>query len=203
MSARALEDRLFGKLKADLAMWEIAWEKKAGPGMVLRLMLLEGGFQFVTLLRLTEASARLPLIGSIVSILLQYWTNRFFACDIARRVRLGGGLFIPHPTGIVIGADVVTGRHVSIMHQVTIGRVRPEIHSSPRIGDGVYLGPGVKVMGDLIIGDEAMVGANAVVLKDIPPRSVAVGAPARVVRERDTTFTPDGFTPNIRTTEQA
>ena len=184
MTTRPAEDRFFSKLKRDVAMWEIAWEKKASPGMVLRLLLFEGGFQFVTLLRLVEAAGGLPLIGSFLSLVLQYWTNRFFACDMARRLTIGGGLFVPHPTGIVVGADVVIGRNVSLLHQVTIGRVRPETHTAPRIGDGAYLSPGVKIMGEISIGEGAMIGANAVVLNDIPPHVVAVGAPARVIQAK-------------------
>lgn len=185
MTARSAEDRFFGKLKQDVAMWEIAWQKKASFGMVVRLLIFEGGFQFVTLLRLIEASGRVPLIGSFLSLALQYWTNRFFACDMARRLTIGGGLFVPHPTGIVVGADVVIGRNVSLLHQVTIGRVRPETHTAPRIGDGVYLSPGVKIMGDIAIGEGAMIGANSVVLNDIPPHTVAVGSPARAVKGKE------------------
>jgi serine O-acetyltransferase len=125
------------------------------------------------------------LIGSFLSLILQYWTNRFFACDMARRLTIGGGLFVPHPTGIVVGADVVIGRDVSLLHQVTIGRVRPETHTAPRIGDGAYLSPGVKIMGEIAIGEGAMIGANSVVLKDIPAHSVAVGSPARIVKKKE------------------
>ena len=185
MTTRSAEDRFFGKLKQDVAMWEIAWQKKASFGMVVRLLIFEGGFQFVTLLRLVEASGRVPLLGPALSLILQYWTNRFFACDMARRLIIGGGLFVPHPTGIVVGADVVIGRNVSLLHQVTIGLVRPETHTAPRIGDGAYLSPGVKIMGDIAIGEGAMIGANSVVLDDIPPHAVAVGSPARIVKGKE------------------
>lgn len=185
MTPRAAEDRFFAKLKRDVAMWEVAWQKKASAGMVVRLLLFEGGFQFVTLLRIVEASDRVPLIGAFLSLTLQYWTNRFFACDMARRVTIGGGLFVPHPTGIVVGADVIIGRDVSLLHQVTIGRIRPDTHTAPRIGDGAYLSPGVKIMGDITIGENAMIGANSVVLNDIPPHTVAVGSPARIVKRKE------------------
>ncbi|WP_304502305.1 serine acetyltransferase [Asticcacaulis sp. AND118] len=191
MTVRAPDDRFAAKVKADLAMWEIAWKKKASPAMLVRLLLFEGGFQLTFLLRLVEAAGRVPVVGALLSLILLYWTNRFFACDFARRLTIGGGLFTPHPTGIVIGADVVIGRNVGIMHQVTIGRGRPGSHTSPRIEDGVYLSPGVKVIGELTVGAGSMVGANAVVNRDIPANSVAVGVPARVIKQN---ATPDART---------
>jgi len=172
------------KLKADIAMWETAWGKRASAGMLIRLYLFEGGFQLVFLLRLVEALGRLPVIGSFLSLCLQYWTNRFFACDFARRLSIGGGLFVPHPTGIVVGADVTIGRNTMLMHHVTIGRVRPESHTSPVIGDGATLSVGTTILGEITIGDGAVIGAHSVVLQNIPANSVAVGAPAAVVASR-------------------
>jgi serine O-acetyltransferase len=82
----------------------------------------------------------------------------------------------------VINGGVRGGANVLIEHQVTVGAERRQ---SPVIGDGVFLGAGSKVIGAVTIGDGARVGANAVVVDDVPPHSTVVGVPARVVRRRD------------------
>jgi len=76
----------------------------------------------------------------------------------------------------VVGRGVRLGSHVVIGHQVTLGGTEFDLHQMPEIRDGVYLGAGCKVLGPVVVGEGATVGANAVVTKDIPPGSVVVGA---------------------------
>ena len=98
-------------------------------------------------------------------------------CDIPINARIGGGLLLPHPQGIVIHSDAVIGPNCMILQQVTIGVTR---HSgAPRLGGAVDIGAGAKVLGDVQLGDHAQVGANAVVIRDVPPGMVARGVPAR------------------------
>lgn len=116
------------------------------------------------------------------------WRWRFWAtvtrCDIPLETRIGGGLLLPHPVGIVVHPDVRIGRNCLIMHNVTIGANGPG--GVPTIGDNVDLGPGACVIGPVQVGDGAVVGANAVVVKDVPERAVVGGVPARVIRmQRD------------------
>jgi len=91
-------------------------------------------------------------------------------------VSLPASTFLPHPHGIVVGRGVRLGSHVVIGHQVTLGGTEFDLHKMPEIRDGVYLGAGCKVLGPVVVGEGATVGANAVVTKDIPPGSVVVGA---------------------------
>ena len=84
--------------------------------------------------------------------------------------------YLPHPQGIVVGCRVTLGSHVVIGHQVTLGGRDLDIDHMPVIHDGVYLGAGCKVLGKVVLGRGATVGANAVVTKDVPAGSVVVGA---------------------------
>ena len=100
------------------------------------------------------------------------------ASDISPHARLGAGLKLPHPNGIVIHDDAVIGEDCMIMQQVTIGQLAEA--GAPDIGAHVYIGAGAKVLGAVVVGDRARIGANAVVLADVPAGSTAVGIPARI-----------------------
>jgi serine O-acetyltransferase len=109
--------------------------------------------------------------------------------DIPASCCIGAGLRLEHGgKGVVCNENVVIGRGVTIYHQVTIGWKEvgrwDEAKPVPRIGDGVVLGAGAKVLGGITVGDGSVVGANAVVLGDVPPGAVAVGVPARVIDAR-------------------
>lgn len=102
---------------------------------------------------------------------------------IGRGTEIGPGLLLMHFGGVWIHPDAVIGSECTIFHQVTItpgGR-----GGAPRIGDRVVLMAGAKVLGGVTIGDDARIGANAVVLDDVPAGALAVGSPARVVRRAD------------------
>ena len=103
--------------------------------------------------------------------------------DIVLGASLGERLSLPHPTGVVIHQDAVVGDDCMIMQQVTIGQLAgPGV---PVLGSRVYVGAGAKILGPVRIGDGARIGANAVVLTDVPPDHTAVGVPA-VARPRAT-----------------
>jgi serine O-acetyltransferase len=110
-------------------------------------------------------------------------THRFWsiatAADVPLNVQIEGGCMFPHPTGVVIAPDARIGVNCLISQGVTIGTRGAS--GSPKIGGGVYLGAGAKVLGPISIGDQARVGANAVVLCDVPAGATAVGVPARIV----------------------
>jgi serine O-acetyltransferase len=100
--------------------------------------------------------------------------------DIPLNCRIGGGLLIPHPNGVVIHPRAEIGVNCLIFQQVTIGN-GSNSSRLPRIGGHVDIGAGAKVLGDVSIGDHARIGANAVVLHDVPSGATAVGIPARVI----------------------
>lgn len=112
---------------------------------------------------------------------LQFWSV-ICGSDIHPDTRVGGGLVLPHPNGVVMHRDAVIGVNRMIMQQVTIGQVAQG--AVPKLGSGVYVGAGAKVLGPVVIGDRAAIGANAVVLQDVPADATAVGVPAQVVRQR-------------------
>jgi serine O-acetyltransferase len=94
--------------------------------------------------------------------------------------RLGGGLLLPHPQGVVIHPDAEIGPNCLLLQQVTLGTgPRPGV---PRLGGHVDVGAGAKLLGGVVIGEHATIGANAVVISDVPPHALAVGVPAVIKR---------------------
>jgi serine O-acetyltransferase len=102
-------------------------------------------------------------------------------CIIGRGADFGPGFVLIHSTGIVINGGVQGGENVYLEHQVTIGAERRQ---APVLGSGVFVGAGAKIIGPITIGDGARVGANAVVVDDVPANCTVVGIPAKVVRRR-------------------
>ena len=101
--------------------------------------------------------------------------------EIHPGARIGRRLFIDHGMGVVIGQTTVVGDDCVLFHGSTLGgRSMTRGKRHPTLGDRVLVGAGAKVLGPLWIGDDAQIGANAVVVKDVPPGMVAVGVPARV-----------------------
>jgi serine O-acetyltransferase len=99
-------------------------------------------------------------------------------CVIGRGAEFGPRFVLIHSNGVVINGGVAGGCDVKIEHQVTIGAERREF---PTFGNRIFLGAGAKVVGGIVIGDDVVVGANAVVVKDVPSNSTAVGVPARCI----------------------
>lgn len=98
--------------------------------------------------------------------------------DIPLQTKIGGGLLLPHPNGVVIHPTVVIGPNCLIFQQVTIGVI--EGSGAPVIGGHVDIGAGAKIIGGVHVGDHALIGANAVVTRDVPADCVARGNPARI-----------------------
>ncbi len=112
-------------------------------------------------------------------------TQRFTGVDIHPAAVLGPGLFIDHAIGVVIGETAEVGADVTIYHGVTLGGSslnRGKRH--PTVGDRVTIGAGAKVLGPITIGHDSRIGANAVVVKPVPPDSVVVGVPGQVIMRR-------------------
>lgn len=116
-----------------------------------------------------------------LAVLRHAFWSAVTGAEIPLGCRLGGGLLIPHPNGIVIHSAARVGPNCLIFQQVTLGSAKG---GTPVIGGHVDIGAGAKVLGGVTIGDDARVGANAVVLADVPAGATVVGIPARVVEKR-------------------
>lgn len=113
---------------------------------------------------------------------LQSQASQVFGVDIHPAARVGRGIFVDHGTGIVIGETAVVGDDVSMLHGVTLGGTGAERGDRhPKIGRGVLLGAGAKVLGNIEIGDYAKIASGSVVLKPVPAHCTAAGVPARLI----------------------
>jgi len=134
---------------------------------------------------------RLYLPGRMVSYVSRWLTG----IEIHPGARIGRRLIIDHGMGVVIGETAVVGDDVYLYHQVTLGGTSSERGKRhPTVGSNVIIGAGAKVLGDIMIGNGARVGANAVVVQDVQPNVTVVGIPARPVeRDRDRPASPLRF----------
>ncbi len=135
--------------------------------------------------RIKPALLRKPLslFYKLARTCIQVGTGIELPCE----TRVGHRLRIEHFGGIIISGDVVFGDDVILRQGVTIGLKHTGQRAAPRIGNRVDIGAGAKILGDITIGDDAVIGANAVVLRDVPPGAVAVGIPARILSKKEMT----------------
>jgi serine O-acetyltransferase len=149
------------------------------PSALLKVLLTDGTLAMV-LYRGMQWARRCRLVP--LELLLNRLNSICCNCIIGRGAEFGPGFVLVHATGVVINGEVRGGANVFIEHQVTIGAERRQ---SPRIGNNVFIGAGAKIIGSVVLGDHSRVGANAVVLDDVPSHATVVGIPARVVQRRD------------------
>jgi serine O-acetyltransferase len=121
---------------------------------------------------------RVPALPGI----LQRRLLRVYGLELLPGADVEGGLYIAHPAGVTVVAERI-GRNVTVIAGVTVGYRQGR--RWPRLGDGVYLGAGARVLGDIDVGDGAKIGANAVVIRDVPAGATAVGVPATVRGDRE------------------
>lgn len=118
----------------------------------------------------------------------QLQMRKRYACYISYKAHIGHSVKMPHPVAIVIGDGVTVGNNVTIYQNVTIGAARLGEGKKglyPTIGDNVVIFAGAKLIGPIQIGDNAIVAANAVVLRDVPADCVALGVPARIKQQKN------------------
>lgn len=137
--------------------------------------------------RVKPAAARKPLsmIYRCLKVIVQVLTGIDLPCEatVGRRFR------IDHFGGVIVSGDAVLGDDVVIRNGVTIGLRHREDPGSPVIGNRVDIGAGAKILGRIRVGDDVIIGANAVVIRDVPDNSIAVGVPARILpRKRAVSF---------------
>ena len=144
------------------------------------------------------ATAKFDLIARIISQFSRFLTG----IEIHPRAKIGKNLFIDHGMGVVIGETSDIADNVTIYHMVTLGGISPSINSNdqreikrhPTLHDNVVVGSGAQILGPVIIGKNARIGANAVVTKNVPENAVMVGIPAKNVGTATEEFKPYAVT---------
>ena len=140
------------------------------------------------------AVAKFDLVARIISQFSRFLTG----IEIHPRAKIGKNLFIDHGMGVVIGETSEIGDNVTIYHMATLGGIAPSINSNeqrlvkrhPTLNDCVVVGSGAQILGPVVVGANAKVGANAVVTKDVPENAVMVGIPAKNVGTATKEFKP-------------
>ena len=145
--------------------------------------------------------AKFDLIARVISQFSRFLTG----IEIHPKAKIGKNLFIDHGMGVVIGETSEIGDNVTIYHMVTLGGISPSIDSDdqrnvkrhPTLKNNVVVGSGAQVLGPVVVGENAKIGANAVVTKDVPENAVMVGIPAKNVgaAPTDKKFRPYGIAP--------
>ena len=142
--------------------------------------------------------AKFDLIARIISQFSRFLTG----IEIHPRAKIGKNLFIDHGMGVVIGETSEIGDNVTIYHMVTLGGVSPSVNSNnqrnvkrhPTLMDNVVVGSGAQILGPVMVGKNAKIGANAVVTRDVPENAVMVGIPAKNVGTATEEFKPYAVT---------
>jgi len=188
---------LLNMLREDLAWFHIVDRKpvvtpKGWPRVCVRAW-LNRGFRAVLLYRLAHKARR----GGhrIVARLLSDWMFRSCGAVISPTARIDGGLLLPHPQGVIIGSEVQIGKMVCIGQHTTLGgnfgKTDAEGRWFPRVGDWCWICAGAVVAGPVTVGEHAIVGANSVAVRDVPPYAVVGGVPAKVIQLKGPTAVPE------------
>ena len=167
----------------DVARWidpqGIADVADVTPGQLLKLIWLYPGLRVMVWFRLACIAKVLGLRG--VPTVFQHQMLSRYGVELIPGDDVGGGLYIAHPVGCTLVAQRI-GTNVTVISSVTFGYKRGR--GWPTVGDRAYFSAGCRVLGAINIGEDAVVGANAVVLHDVAPRVTVVGVPARPIGER-------------------
>ena len=143
--------------------------------------------------------AKFHLVARIISQFSRFLTG----IEIHPNAKIGKNLFIDHGMGVVIGETSDIGDNVTIYHMATLGGIAPSIDSDnqrnvkrhPTLKENVVIGSGAQILGPVVVGKNAKIGANAVVTKDVPENAVMVGIPAKNVGTASEEFKPYGVAP--------
>ena len=148
----------------------------------IEILLLYPGLHAVILYRIAHflSNRRIPFLPRAVSQFARLMTG----IEIHPGAQIGRGLFIDHGMGVVIGETTIIGKNVALFQGVTLGGTGKETGKRhPTLKDNIVVGAGAKILGNITIGSNAYVGANAVVLKDVPPNTTIVGVPGRITKQ--------------------
>ncbi len=146
------------------------------------------------------AIAKFDLVARIISQLSRFFTG----IEIHPKAKIGKNLFIDHGMGVVIGETSEISDNVTIYHNVTLGGTSPSINTNeqrnskrhPTLEENVVVGSGAQILGPVVIGRNSLIGANAVITKDVPEKSIMAGNPAKKIGDATRGFKPYAVTDN-------
>ena len=166
--------RLFDVIRADLH----ANTGRRKLRHAITAFLFNPGFAAILLHRLALPLIRTPL--DKLGMVIWAWNTRRCGCFFHLDSEIGPGLFLPHPVGIVIGQGVRVGPRATLYQSVTLGKAKGDAY--PALGADVTVYPNSVIIGSIVIGDGAIVGAASLVLKDVPSGATVAGNPARILK---------------------
>lgn len=186
---------MFDRIREDI---NAVFERDPAAKSVIEIIFCYPGFHAILFYRFARWFwiHKMYLIGRLISHIGRFLTG----IEIHPGARIGKRFFIDHGMGVVIGETSEIGDNVTLYHGVTLGGTTwKKIKRHPTIGNNVVIGSGAKVLGPVIIGDNTKIGANSVVVNEIPPNSIVVGIPGKVVFrvegekriQMDSAFMPD------------
>ncbi len=169
---------MFNRIKEDI---KTVFERDPAARSLIEVLLCYPGLHAIWFHRIAHWfwNKNLKLIARLISHLSRWITG----IEIHPGAKIGRRFFIDHGMGVVIGETTEIGDDVTLYHQVTLGGTSTKKGKRhPTIGNNVVIGAGAKVLGPITIGDNCKIGANSVVIKDVPPNSTVVGIPGKIVR---------------------
>ena len=171
---------MFTAIKADL---QAVFDRDPAATSRLEVILTYSGFHALLAYRVAHRlkSVGVPFLPRAISQLARWLTG----VEIHPSAKIGAGFFIDHGMGVVIGETAEIGDYVTLFQGVTLGgtgKERGKRH--PTLGNHVVVGAGAKILGGINIGDNVKIGANSVVLKNVPPDSTVIGVPGRVIKSQ-------------------
>lgn len=159
-----------------------ARERDPAAKSAVEIVLLYSGFHAIVAYRISHVlwNLKIPLLPRAVSQFAKFLTG----IEIHPGATINKGLFIDHGMGVVIGETAIIGENVTLFQGVTLGGTGKETGKRhPTLGNNIVIGTGAKVLGNITIGDNSYIGANAVVVKDVPPNSTVVGVPGKITKQ--------------------
>lgn len=159
-----------------------AFERDPAAANYVEVLLTYSGLHAIIMYRIANKlhKAKIPFVPRFLSQFAKFLTG----IEIHPGAKIGKALFIDHGMGVVIGETAVVGDNVTMYQGVTLGGTGKEKGKRhPNIGNNVVIGAGAKILGNITVADNSYVGANAVVIKDVPANSTVVGVPGRVTKQ--------------------
>lgn len=157
-------------------------EKDPAAKNILEILILYPSLQAIVLYRVAHPlwTMGIPFLPRAIS----QFARLFTGIEIHPGAKIGRGLFIDHGMGVVIGETTIIGNNVTLFQGVTLGGTGKETGKRhPTLGSNIVVGAGANILGNITIGDNSYIGANAVVLRDVPPNSTVVGVPGHVTKQ--------------------